>query len=107
MDDLAAFVQAGQLTLSGLGALGVLLVFLGRMIPRSTVDALLATRDAEITRSNARADEWHAAYETERTGRELVTEQNRELIEVARTVEHVMESLQAKAEGRGYVAPPD
>jgi hypothetical protein len=92
-----------------LGALGVLVAVLyylirqvsnGALVPRSTVDTLLAGRDAEITRSNERADGWHQAYESERHVSELMREQNRELIEVARTVEHVLESLQLVAERR-------
>jgi hypothetical protein len=85
-----------------LGAFGVLLAVLyylirvytrGDVVPRPTVDALLAARDAEIVRSNERADEWHKAFDSERHVSELVREQNRELIEVARTVKHVLDSL--------------
>jgi hypothetical protein len=97
-----------------LGALGVLVALLyyafrivtrGDVIPRPTVDALLAARDAEIIRSNERADAWHRAYESERHVSEVTREQNRELIEVARTVEHVLESLQLVAERRYPDAP--
>lgn len=93
-----------------LGAFGVLLLVVyfifravvsGGLVPRATVDTLLAARDAEILRANDRAELNMDLYQTERTRSELLTEQNRELIEVARTVEHVMESLQLLAEGRG------
>lgn len=92
-----------------LGAFGVLLIVVysvfrivgsGQWIPKETVDSLLSARDAEIIRANNRADEWHKAYEGERHVSELVRDQNRELIEVARTVEHVLESLQLVAERR-------
>lgn len=92
-----------------LGALGVLIAVLyylirqvssGALVPRGTVDVLLSGRDAEIVRSNERADEWQKAFEGERHVSELVRDQNRELIEVARTVEHVLESLALLAEGR-------
>jgi hypothetical protein len=92
-----------------LGATGVLVAVLylmirtvarGDWIPRATVEALLSARDAEIVRSNERADEWHKAYEGERHVSELSREQNRELIEVARLVEHVLESLESVAGGR-------
>lgn len=85
-----------------LGAIGVLVAVLyflirivvrGDFVPRATVEALLAARDAEIVRSNERADEWHRAYEGERHVSELVRDQNRELIEVAGTVKHVAEAL--------------
>ena len=100
MEELPTLVQLGQLTLSGLGGVGVILLFLGKVIPKTTVDTLLAARDAEINRANERGDEWQKAYESERHVTELIRDQNRELIEVARTVEHVMESLQLVVEGR-------
>lgn len=101
MPELLPFVQ--------LGATGVLVAVLylmirmvarGDWVPKSTVDGLLAARDAEIVRSNERADEWHKAYEGERHVSELVREQNRELIEVAGTVRHVVEALTGAAQRR-------
>lgn len=100
MEGLPTLLQLGQLTLSGLGGVGVILLFLGKVIPKSTVDTLLAARDAEIVRAVDRGNEYRDLYEGERHVTELVREQNRELIEVARTVEHVMESLALVAEGR-------
>lgn len=70
-------------------------VITGAWMPRKTVDALLSARDAEIRRSNDRGDEWHAAYETERHRADLLADQNHALIEVAKTVEHVMTSLES------------
>lgn len=102
LNEILPFAQ-----LTATGALVAVLIYLirtvasGGWIPKITVDTLLAARDAEIERSNLRADEWHKAYEGERHVSELVRDQNRELIEVARTVEHVMEALQLGLEGRG------
>lgn len=95
------------LQLGGLGIVGLVLWYLIRLIgsgswvPRQTVDALLSARDAEIERSNKRGDEWHDAFEAQRHRSELLLDQNRELIEVARTVEHVMESLDIVARRAG------
>jgi len=90
-----------SLTVSGLLLATVLFVLRavisGAWMPRKTVDALLSARDAEIGRCTARGDEWHAAYETERHRADLLADQNHALIEVARTVEHVMTSLEANA----------
>lgn len=103
MDGISGAIL-GQLTPSVL--LLVLLLMLARVvikgdfIPRTTVEALLSARDAEILRSNARGDEWHAAYETERHRADLLADQNHALIEVARTVEHVIGTLEAVADGR-------
>lgn len=92
-----------------LGAFGVLLlvvyfifraVVMGKLVPKATVDALLAARDAEILRANERADEWHTAYEAERHVSDATRDHVRELTEVARTVEKVVEAVQLVAEGR-------
>jgi predicted transcriptional regulator len=107
--DLIPWLQLG-----GLGIVGLVLWYLirlvgsGEWIPRQTVDSLLTARDAEIERSNRRGDEWHDAFEAQRHRAELLLDQNRELIEVARTVEHVMESLEdvARKVGRPDAAPP-
>lgn len=97
------------LPVAQLGATGALVAVLyllirtvtkGDFVPRATVDVLLQARDAEIVRANERADEWHRAYEGERHVSELVRDQNRELIEVAGTVRHVVEALASAAEKR-------
>lgn len=107
IEDILPFAQ-----LTATGALVAVLVYLirtlasGAWIPKVTVDILLAARDAEIVRANLRADEWHSAFEGERHVSELVREQNRELIEVAKTAGHVMEALEIVVEGRSRVVPP-
>lgn len=108
MAELLPFAQ-----LTATGALVVVLAYLirtissGGWVPRSTVDALLAARDAEIERANLRADEWHKAYEGERHVSEVVRDHNGDLIEVARTVKNVMEALGSVVEDRNrHVAPP-
>jgi hypothetical protein len=98
--DLGGVVPLGGLTASGVLLLLVLFIARGALVPRKTVDALLASRDAEIQRAIARGDEYHAAYETERHALEVVRAQNGELIEVSRTVEHVMVTLREMAENR-------
>lgn len=101
MEGLAGLVDVGQITLSGIGGICLLFLALGRLMPRPTVDTLLAARDAEIVRANERADEWHKAFEAERHVSDLEREHVRELIGVSRTVEHVMEALAQLAERRG------
>ena len=94
VSDLTDLSTIGQLT--GTGVLFLVLLIISRVIikggwvPRDTVDLLLASRDAEITRAIQRGDEWHAAYETQRHRAELLLDQNNALIEVAKTVEAVV-----------------
>jgi hypothetical protein len=65
------------------------------------VDLLLESRDAEINRSNTRGDEWHAAYETERHRADLLADQNNALIEVAKTVERIIDTVSPRVSAGG------
>lgn len=101
MDGLQQIVGLGQLTAAGVLLIAVLLIFLGRLIPRSTVTTLLAAKDSEIARAIERGDQWHIAYEARSHESDLKTEQIRELIEVARATEHLLEAWNAVARGPG------
>lgn len=101
MDGFQQLVTVGQITAPGALLIVVLIVIRavvrGSLVPRSTVDALLEARDGEITRAVVRGDDWHAAFEAQRHRGDLLTEQNRELIEVARSHEHLVETVEALA----------
>lgn len=114
IEELLPFAQ-----LTATGALVVVLVYIIRTIssggwyPKAVVDSLLLAKDAEIARAiaeidraNQRGDEWRAGYEGERHVSELVRDQNRELIEVAKTSAHALEALEIVAGRRGHVVPP-
>lgn len=98
MSELAPYAQ-----ISAAGALLAVTIYIirvvvrGDFVPRKTVDAMLSARDDEIGRANQRGDDWHAAFENERHAREVVVSQNGELIEVAHTVQHVMEVLEERS----------
>lgn len=81
----------GQLTPSVL--LLVVLLMLARVVvkgdfvPRKTVDALLAGKDAEIRRCNQTSADWREAHTVSEKAREIITSTNRELVDIARTFE--------------------
>lgn len=112
--DLLPYAQ-----LSATGALVVVLIYIIRTIssggwyPEAVVNTLLAAKDAEIARAHAeierankRGDEWRRGYEGERHVSELVRDQNRELIEVAKTSAHALEALEVVVEGASRVVSP-
>lgn len=107
IEEILPFAQ-----LTATGALVAVLVYIIRTIssggwyPKAVVDTLLSARDDEIERANRRGDEWHKAYEGERLMSELVREQNRELIEVAKTSAHALEALEIAVEGSSRVVRP-
>lgn len=110
MDGLQQLATIGQLTAPGALLLVVLLAFravqTGGWVPRRTVDILLQARDAEIERAITRGNEWQAASEAQRYRGDLLTEQNRELIEVARSHERLVETVETLVRRSGEPPAP-
>lgn len=75
------------LTPSALLLLAVLMVFTGRLIPKSTHDQTIKERD-----------QWHEAYELQRTARDAADAQVRELMELAKTGTKVLEAVHQNSE---------
>lgn len=102
--DLTDFAPIAQL-----GATGVLLsvvwwllraIARGEWVSRRELDYVRADRDARLAEKDREIAEWRAVAETERTGREVVTDQNRELIGGFRTLDRFWDALRARmAEG--------
>lgn len=83
------------LSASGLLSLTVLLLLMGRIVPRSTL------RDKMED-----ARRWQAAYETERTAGGISTAQVQELLEAARTTHAIIVAM-AEASERIKSGEPD
>lgn len=71
---------------TGLLTLGVLLIFFGRLVPSSTVDRVIASKDAEIAL-------WKAAYERSESAHVLKDQQIAALTDAGRTTTHVLEAM--------------
>lgn len=105
LSDLAPFAQ-----LSAVGALLFVIVLLirtinrGDWVPRRELDYLRADRDARLAEKDREIAEWRGVAETERTGREVVTEQNRELIASVRITDRFFDTLRALAEGKDHAS---
>lgn len=97
--DLTPFVQ--------LGASGVLLGIVvwiiralvrGDWVPRRELDYVREDRNARVTEARQESADWRAAHETSEKARELLTEQNRNLIAGLRVVDQFFDALRAVAE---------
>jgi hypothetical protein len=80
------------------GAVGVLvvvlmMVFTGRLVPRSVLEDVRRDRDARLAELAAERDSWKGAHAVSEEARHLDQDSVRELLEVARTTEHVMRAL--------------
>lgn len=86
----------GQLTPSVLLLVVLLMlarvVIRGDFIPRKTHERELASKEAEIGRIQKVSDDWRAAHTISEKAREIITGNNRELIEIARTFELALRS---------------
>jgi hypothetical protein len=89
MDELAGLLEtwAPGAGIAGLITLFVLLIFTGKLIPRTFVDSLIADKDKQI------AAVWEA-YEAERTARVELGAQVGEMLEQGRTTIHLLREIQ-------------
>jgi hypothetical protein len=74
-------------------ALTVLLILRGQLVPRATLEDLRADRDARISELATERETWRAAYLEEVEARRLAQEQVDELLEFARTGDHLLRTV--------------
>jgi hypothetical protein len=74
----------------------------GEWVPRRELDytrldrdARLAEKDAELERCRITISEWRAAHETSERTRELLTGQNRDLIDITRTQQRFFDAFRS------------
>ncbi|MCG6493450.1 hypothetical protein [Kitasatospora sp. A2-31] len=89
--------MAGGLVVQG-GAAAILsavvmLILVGRLVPRSVVEDVRADRDARLAELAAERDAWHAAHDRSEEARHIAQDQAAELLELARTADHMLRSL--------------
>jgi hypothetical protein len=70
-----------------------LMVFTGRLVPRSVLEDVRKDRDARLAELAAERDSWRAAHSLSEEARHIDQDSVRELLEVARTTDHVMRAL--------------
>lgn len=90
LQELAAVVRVDQVALAGLVTATVILILRGNLVPRSVLDDRTKERDA-----------WKNAYMESEKARGVLVSQNGELLEVARTANHILRSLPGGDSGVG------
>lgn len=73
----------------------VMLIFWGKIVPKSTVDDIRTQYEAENTKLRADRDQWQTAYNDERKLTGELVQQVRTLMEVAYTADTVISALPA------------
>jgi len=75
-------IPLANLTPAVLLGITVLLILIGRLVPKSTLD-----------RETAEKDKWRQAYEAEREARAISDAQTAELLELAKTADRILVAM--------------
>lgn len=87
-----------NLSLSGLLGLAILLVLLGGLIPKYVVNQIRQDRDARLAEAREEITNWRKAYQTSEESRSLLSQQVGELLELGKTTDSFIRSLQIAAQ---------
>lgn len=74
------------------------MVFRGVLIPETQVNRLMKVYELLLKERSDERDEWKAAWLTSQEGIALLAQQNQELLEVGRTSEKILKSLENAAD---------
>jgi F0F1-type ATP synthase membrane subunit b/b' len=103
-------INVAQGGAAALVTLVVLLILLGRLVPRSVLQDVRADRDARIAEIAAERDTWRDAHKESESARMDAQSQVGELLELSRTADHVLRSLRGEVSGdamdKPVAAPP-
>ena len=87
----------------------VLLILLGKLVPRSVVDDVRKDRDDRLQALIGERDAWREAYRESEAARMESQTQVGELLELSRTAEHVLRAIRGEVPGDAMdqvAAPP-
>lgn len=102
-------LPAGLLPNLGAGsllALFVLAVLRGWLVPRKSVDQMLAVKEERIVQAEKRGDEWKAAYEAATARADQLADQNDQLQEVGKTTAAILDSMRSASAAASAAARP-
>ncbi|MDX3527126.1 hypothetical protein P1P75_11900 [Streptomyces sp. ID05-39B] len=95
---------------AALVTLVVLLIFLGRLVPRSVLEDVRKDRDARVAEILAERDTWRDAHRESERARMEAQSQVGELLELSRTADHVLRAIRGEVPGdamdQTVAAPP-
>jgi len=77
----------------------VLLIFFGKLVPRSVLQDVREDRNARIAEVVAERDTWREAHRLSEAARVEAQSQVGELLELSRTADHVLRALRGEVPG--------
>jgi hypothetical protein len=88
----------------------VLLIYRGRLVPRSVLDDVRTDRDARVAELVAERNAWREAYRESETARVEAQNQVGELLELSRLADRVLRAIRGEVPGdamdQSVAAPP-
>lgn len=102
MDAIAAWLMSngGSVGFAGLVTLAIWLILTGRLVPRSSVDALRNDWNDRLDAKETQVQDWKGAYFRLLDTVEAQAKQNNEQLELARTSAHLIQSAIRPKEGQ-------
>jgi hypothetical protein len=95
--ELLGHIPFGGISFAGLVTLAIVLIFRGDIVPKSTLEAMRTDRDAIITSKNEEVVMLKEAYRLSEEARRTDAETDKELLELARTTVHLLQSIKQQA----------
>jgi F0F1-type ATP synthase membrane subunit b/b' len=83
----------------------VLLILLGRLVPRSVLEDVRKDRDARVAEVIAERDTWRAAHRESEAARIEAQNQVGELLELSRTADRVLRAIRGEVPGDAMDSP--
>lgn len=96
--NLLSGVPVGGLSFGALVTLAIVLIFRGDIVPKSTVDAMRADRDAIIKAAKEENDMLKEAYRMSEEARRIGAENDKELLILGQTTVRLLESINKRAD---------
>lgn len=102
-------VNVAQGGAAALVTLVVLLILMGRLVPRSVLEDVRKDRDARVSEVLSERDTWRDAHRESEAARMEAQAQVGELLELSRTADHVLRAIRGEVPGDAMdqvAAPP-
>lgn len=97
LGDFIQGLSAGDIGFAGLLSLAIFLILTGRLVPRTTVDDMRADYASRLKEKQSEAEDWKEAYKLESAVGVEQGKQIGELLEFARTTDHMIRAIQTTA----------
>ena len=105
MIEAMAGLPVGDIGAFGLVTMFVLLLFSGRVVPRSVLEDVRRDRDDRLAQAIQGSNDWKEAYSQSEVARSMMAAQVEELLEHARTTDAYIRAIATTPPGNRNIDP--